>query len=189
MFTHAWRQNHDNPYASKLEVWRVTQNTTDESQAGSPLTRRDFLLRSGQIGWLFSVLGSPFSRLAVPARRQFAELMRATHPPAGALTANLLTGFQWRTLGPFRGGRVAAASGVPGRVNEFYFGSVNGGVWKSIDAVRVRRVEMSNRRNEDDVRIVRIDGDLPDVLRAVESEMSPALTGVGRLVHAVAVAG
>jgi photosystem II stability/assembly factor-like uncharacterized protein len=40
-------------------------------------------------------------------------------------------------LGPFRGGRVASVSGVPGRPNEFYFGSVNGGVWKSIDAGRI----------------------------------------------------
>jgi photosystem II stability/assembly factor-like uncharacterized protein len=40
-------------------------------------------------------------------------------------------------LGPFRGGRVAAAAGVPGRPNEFYFGAVNGGVWKSIDGGRV----------------------------------------------------
>ena len=40
-------------------------------------------------------------------------------------------------LGPFRGGRVAAVSGVPSRPNEFYFGAVNGGVWKSIDGGRV----------------------------------------------------
>ncbi len=40
-------------------------------------------------------------------------------------------------LGPFRGGRVDAVSGVPGRPNEFYFGAVNGGVWKTIDAGRV----------------------------------------------------
>ena len=40
-------------------------------------------------------------------------------------------------LGPFRGGRVDAVCGVPGRPNEFYFGAVNGGVWKSIDAGRV----------------------------------------------------
>jgi photosystem II stability/assembly factor-like uncharacterized protein len=40
-------------------------------------------------------------------------------------------------IGPFRGGRVAAATGVPGRPNEFYFGAVNGGVWKSIDGGRV----------------------------------------------------
>ena len=36
---------------------------------------------------------------------------------------------RWRLLGPFRGGRVDAVSGVPGRPNEFYMGAVNGGVW------------------------------------------------------------
>ena len=40
-------------------------------------------------------------------------------------------------IGPFRGGRVTAATGVPGRPNEFYFGAVNGGVWKTIDGGRV----------------------------------------------------
>ena len=109
----------------------------DETRSDPALTRRDFLLRSGQIGWMFSVLGSPFTRFAAPARRQFAEMMSAAHRPPAALPANLLSGFQWRMLGPFRGGRVAAATGVPGRPNEFYFGAVNGGVWKSIDAGRV----------------------------------------------------
>ena len=52
---------------------------------------------------------------------------------------NLYSGLRWRLLGPFRGGRVAAVSGVPGRPHEFYFGSVNGGVWKTIDAGRVWR--------------------------------------------------
>jgi photosystem II stability/assembly factor-like uncharacterized protein len=50
---------------------------------------------------------------------------------------NLYSGLKWRMLGPFRGGRVDAVSGVPGRPNEFYFGSVNGGLWKSVDAGRV----------------------------------------------------
>jgi len=39
-------------------------------------------------------------------------------------------------LGPFRGGRCDAVSGVPGRPDEFYFGHVNGGVWKTKDAGR-----------------------------------------------------
>ena len=115
----------------------MAHDTSDEMQNGSALTRRDFLLRSGQIGWMFSVLGSPFGMLGAPARRQFAEMMRAVPRPGAALPANLLAGFQWRTLGPFRGGRVPAATGVPGRANEFYFGAANGGVWKSIDGGRV----------------------------------------------------
>jgi hypothetical protein len=39
----------------------------------------------------------------------------------------------WRCIGPFRGGRTRAATGVPGQPNLFYIGQVNGGVWKSDD--------------------------------------------------------
>src|SRR5919197_2872966 len=45
-------------------------------------------------------------------------------------------GLRWRMLGPFRSGRVNAVSGVPGRPHEFYFGAVNGGVWKTVNAGR-----------------------------------------------------
>ena len=40
-------------------------------------------------------------------------------------------------IGPFRGGRTVAASGVPGQPNVFYIGANNGGVWKTTDAGRV----------------------------------------------------
>src|SRR4029450_7936509 len=53
------------------------------------------------------------------------------------MNPGLYSGVKWRMLGPFRGGRVDAVSGVPGRPNEFYFGAVNGGVWKTIDAGRI----------------------------------------------------
>ena len=55
-------------------------------------------------------------------------------------------------------------------------------------ALGVRRVQMPDRRDEHDVRILRIDGDLADVLRVVEADVRPRLSGVGGLVHAVAVA-
>ena len=40
---------------------------------------------------------------------------------------------RWRMIGPFRGGRTRAATGVPSQPNVFYMGQVNGGVWKSDD--------------------------------------------------------
>ena len=40
----------------------------------------------------------------------------------------------WRDIGPFRGGRVIAVTGVPGDPYVFYFGAVAGGVWKTTDA-------------------------------------------------------
>jgi photosystem II stability/assembly factor-like uncharacterized protein len=46
----------------------------------------------------------------------------------------LVNGLKWRLIGPFRGGRAVAVAGVRGDSTTFYFGSVNGGIWKTIDA-------------------------------------------------------
>jgi photosystem II stability/assembly factor-like uncharacterized protein len=51
-------------------------------------------------------------------------------------TYALDTDLTWRLIGPFRGGRVLAVSGVPGEAEHFYFGAVNGGVWETRDAGR-----------------------------------------------------
>ncbi|MFN0182023.1 MAG: WD40/YVTN/BNR-like repeat-containing protein [Gemmatimonadales bacterium] len=45
-----------------------------------------------------------------------------------------LDGLVWRQLGPFRGGRVVAVSGVAQQPAVFYMGTTGGGVWKSDDA-------------------------------------------------------
>ena len=45
----------------------------------------------------------------------------------------LFNALEWRSIGPFRGGRSAAVTGVPGKPNLFYFGATGGGVWQSID--------------------------------------------------------
>jgi len=59
-------------------------------------------------------------------------LVGATPPVNPALFGDL----HWRMVGPFRGGRALAVSGVPGEPDHFYFGSVNGGVWESTNAGR-----------------------------------------------------
>ena len=46
---------------------------------------------------------------------------------------SLFAGLRWRGIGPYRGGRTRAASGVVGEPNVFYIGAVDGGVWKSTD--------------------------------------------------------
>ena len=40
---------------------------------------------------------------------------------------------RWRCIGPFRGGRTVAVSGVLHQFNVFYMAAVNGGVWKTTD--------------------------------------------------------
>src|SRR5512132_2145370 len=64
------------------------------------------------------------------------QLLTRASAQQGGLDPALYNGLHWRMIGPFRGGRVDAVSGVPGRPYEFYFGHVNGGVWKTINAGR-----------------------------------------------------
>jgi len=46
---------------------------------------------------------------------------------------SLFKGMKWRSIGPYRGGRVLAVTGVPGDPYTFYFGGVAGGVWRTTD--------------------------------------------------------
>jgi photosystem II stability/assembly factor-like uncharacterized protein len=71
-------------------------------------------------------LVTPFVAGALP--RVFAQ--------PGRVDPSVYGGLRWRSIGPFRGGRVNGVSGVPGQPNTFYFGSVGGGVWKTTNAGR-----------------------------------------------------
>ncbi len=53
--------------------------------------------------------------------------------PSQQIDKGLLSELRWRNVGPFRGGRTRAVSGVPGQPNVFYIGAVNGGIWKTTD--------------------------------------------------------
>ena len=48
----------------------------------------------------------------------------------------LFSELRWRSIGPHRGGRSLAVTGVRGQPELFYFGSVDGGVWRTNDAGR-----------------------------------------------------
>src|ERR1051326_2370240 len=63
-------------------------------------------------------------------------LIPVSTPRAQQVDPNFYSGLHWRMIGPFRGGRVNAVSGVVGQPDTFYFGSVGGGVWKSMNAGR-----------------------------------------------------
>src|SRR5262249_31635362 len=56
-------------------------------------------------------------------------MLRAQH-----LDEGLFNGMKWRLVGPFRGGRVLAVTGVPAEPNTYYFGAVSGGVWETTNS-------------------------------------------------------
>src|SRR6185503_117128 len=64
------------------------------------------------------------------------SLLTVLNAGAQQLDPSLYSGLRWRMLGPFRAGRVNAVSGVQGQPDTYYFGSVGGGVWKSLNSGR-----------------------------------------------------
>ena len=58
----------------------------------------------------------------------------APAPAPSPIEPSLLAGLRWRNIGPFRGGRVAAVTGVIGQPGTFYIGLPLGGVWKTTSA-------------------------------------------------------
>ena len=61
-----------------------------------------------------------------------AQKRRDSSKPS--IDASLFHGLKWRNIGPFRGGRANAISGVIGEPNTYYAGYTGGGVWKTEDA-------------------------------------------------------
>jgi hypothetical protein len=65
-------------------------------------------------------------------RLTLAARMAQTGAPPGVDPA-LLSTFHWRSIGPARGGRSIAISGVKGQPDVGYFGATGGGLWKTTD--------------------------------------------------------
>jgi len=65
------------------------------------------------------------------ARARKAEAAPVT--PGPAVDPTLFQSLEWREVGPYRGGRSAAVTGIPGDTLTFYFGATGGGVWKTTD--------------------------------------------------------
>ncbi|MDO6470902.1 glycosyl hydrolase [Maribacter sp. 1_MG-2023] len=63
-------------------------------------------------------------------RRSKSQSTTPTYPE------ELYSSLEYRSIGPYRGGRSAAVTGVPGEPNLFYFGAAGGGVWKTLDGGR-----------------------------------------------------
>jgi photosystem II stability/assembly factor-like uncharacterized protein len=82
-----------------------------------------------------------FVKVAVVAAAALQALAARAEPAppsppgntAAAVDPRLFSELKWRGIGPYRGGRALAASGVPGDPDTFYFGAVAGGVWKTTD--------------------------------------------------------
>ncbi|MEO0897422.1 MAG: glycosyl hydrolase [Bacteroidota bacterium] len=88
------------------------------------------LLQFGQVALLLLLMGATIMPAYSQKRKKKSQPIEATSP---SMDASILEGLTYRNIGPFRGGRSCAVTGVPGHPNLFYFGSTGGGVWKTMD--------------------------------------------------------
>src|SRR5437867_7253164 len=82
---------------------------------------------------IFSVITALLTMSGVWSLGIDAERSGQTADTASGLDPAIVKAFQWRSIGPARGGRSITASGVKGRPREAYFGAVGGGLWKTTD--------------------------------------------------------
>jgi hypothetical protein len=62
-----------------------------------------------------------------------AQSRRSKKSNTTQISPQLHESVQYRSIGPFRGGRSAAVVGVANQPKVFYFGATGGGVWKTVD--------------------------------------------------------
>jgi photosystem II stability/assembly factor-like uncharacterized protein len=88
---------------------------------------------------------------------------------AQPIPENAYQELHWRMIGPFRGGRTRAATGVPSQPNVFYIGQVNGGVWKSDDYGRTW-TPIFDHESSQSIGAIAVAPSNPDIIYAASGE-------------------
>src|ERR1041384_4526253 len=83
---------------------------------------------------------------------------------AAAFDPAIFGSLQWRSVGPLRGGRSIACAGSPSRINEYYFGAVGGGLWKTTDGAITWRPVTDGQLHSSSVGAVAVSESNPDIV-------------------------
>src|SRR5256885_11411968 len=104
--------------------------------------------------------------LVASAAARFGARGALAAQPAAADTLDqaILAAFKWRSIGPDRGGRSIAVSGVKGQPTVAYFGAVGGGLWKTIDGGMKWEPVTDGQLNSSSVGAVAVAESRPDVV-------------------------
>jgi hypothetical protein len=97
-------------------------------------------------------------------------LPRPTQAPP--IDPALYSGLVWRNIGPFRGGRIAAVSGVIGQPGVFYVGLPAGGVWKTTSAGETWYPVFDSVRTVSSVGAIEVAPSDPNIIYAGTGDMA-----------------
>jgi len=111
-------------------------------------------------------------RFPYVASLAFAGLIVPKGAPAPVVDPSLYAGLVWRNVGPFRGGRIAAVSGVIGEPGVFYVGLPAGGVWKTTSAGETWYPVFDSVRTVSSVGAIEVAPSDPNVIYAGTGDMA-----------------
>jgi photosystem II stability/assembly factor-like uncharacterized protein len=94
------------------------------------------------------------------------------HAAPSTMPPGLFSGLSWRQIGPFRGGRVAAVTGVPADPETYYLGAAIGGVWKTTDGGHEWK-PMFDAQHIGSIGAIAVSASDPNVIYAGTGESAP----------------
>jgi len=97
-------------------------------------------------------------------RKSLLPLAAAALCAAAVYDPTIFANLQWRSVGPLRGGRSITCAGTLSRPNEYYFGAVGGGLWKTTDAGLTWRPVTDGQLHSSSVGAVAVSESNPDIV-------------------------
>ena len=91
-------------------------------------------------------------------------LLSAAVASAEHYDASVFGALEWRSVGPLRGGRSITSAGSSSRPNEYYFGAVGGGLWKTADGGTTWRPVTDGQVHSSSVGAVAVSESNPDIV-------------------------
>src|SRR5690348_5873420 len=111
-----------------------------------------------------ALLSFAATTLVLAASLPFTTHLQARDATSAGPDSAFLANYKWRNIGPDRGGRSIAVSGVKGRPNEAYFGATGGGLWKTTDGGENWRAVTDGQIRSASVGAVAVSGSNPDIV-------------------------
>src|ERR1700704_1776165 len=117
--------------------------------------------------------------MRAPSLLVLSATLAATPLRAQSFDPRLLSGLEWRNVGPFRAGRVSAVSGAIGQPGVFYVGTPNGGVWKTTSAGETWYPIFDSVRSVSSIGAVEVAPSDPNVIYVGTGDLNSFFGGVG----------
>src|SRR5215469_1638190 len=95
-----------------------------------------------------------------------SSILASTFTATAQINPDFYTGLNWRNVGPFHGGRIAAVTGAIGQPGTFYMGTPLGGIWKTTSGGVTWYPIFDQEKSVDSIGAIQVAPSNPDIVYA-----------------------